>query len=93
MLRVLPLTREVTSRAIGHLHRVVASNRHVDHRVSLRILAGSEEAGGCKLSQVDKHDRRRRQPANSSVPSGSGQPSGEMAASMLSRAGYGKGAS
>ena len=40
MLRVPPPTREVPSLAIGHPHRDMALNRHVDHRVSFRTLAG-----------------------------------------------------
>ena len=95
MLRVLPLTREVTSRAIGHPqpHRDVALNRHADHRMSFRTLSERRRWRGCKGGRDVQDGPRRRQPANSSVPSGSGQPRGEMAASMLSRAGYGKEAS
>ena len=39
MLRILPPSREVTSLAIGHPHRDVALNRHVDHRMSFRTLS------------------------------------------------------
>ena len=39
MLRIPPPTSEVTSLAIGHPHRDVALNRHIDLRMSFRSLA------------------------------------------------------
>eukprot|EP00966_Prymnesium_polylepis_P130889 3027191-Prymnesium_polylepis.1 len=70
MLRILPPSCEVTSRAIGHPHRDVALNGHVDHRMSFRSLLERRRWLVMWLVQAGGRDvqdgPRRRQPANSS---------------------------
>ena len=48
MLRIPPPTSEVTSLAIGHPHRDVALNRHIDLRGELQILGGAKAPAGAR---------------------------------------------